>query len=123
MSRRTRAFSAGDIVLVPHAPFSDHSQTKARPALIISTDSFNRSHPDVVCLAISSRLRPDDPCAVTIVQGSKYFAGTGLKRSSMVKCAAVFAYQADRVARRLGRGSHGLLAEVREVLARIIGIE
>lgn len=44
----------GDVVLVPF-PFSDQSGLKKRPALIASSNDYNREHPDVVILAVTSR--------------------------------------------------------------------
>ena len=114
--------SRGDIVLVPHAPFSNQTQTKARPALVLSTVEFNRSQADVVCAAISSQIRPEDPHRVDILEGSSAFPSTGLKRTSCVKCAAVFAYRAALIQRRLGRATDPTMVEVSTVLRRILGL-
>lgn len=42
-----------DIVLVPF-PFTDQTGNKRRPALIISSDEFNRESQDIIALAITS---------------------------------------------------------------------
>jgi mRNA-degrading endonuclease toxin of MazEF toxin-antitoxin module len=116
------ALDRGDIVLVEHAPFSNHLETKARPALILSANDFNRSQPDVVCAAISSRIRPDDPYRVDILEDSPAFGATRLRRSSCVKCAAIFAYRASLIRRRLGRAPQSVMDEVAIVTRRILGL-
>lgn len=37
-------------------PFSNLEETKARPALVVSQDSYNREHPDVLICAVTSNL-------------------------------------------------------------------
>jgi mRNA interferase MazF len=44
-----------DIILI-HFPFSDLSGIKVRPALVISKNSYNDYHPDVIVLALTSNL-------------------------------------------------------------------
>ena len=48
----------GDIVLVPY-PFSDLTETKKRPAIVISNSKINKSH-DVILAAITSTVYNDD---------------------------------------------------------------
>ena len=51
----TTTYKRGDVVLVPF-PFTDLSSSKRRPALIISSDSFNASNQDVILVAITSQI-------------------------------------------------------------------
>lgn len=44
----------GDIVIVPF-PFTDFSTSKQRPALVISSDVFNRSREDAILVALTSQ--------------------------------------------------------------------
>ena len=50
-------YEFGDVVLVPF-PFTNQSASKKRPAVIVSTGSYNRDKPDVVVMAITSQFRP-----------------------------------------------------------------
>ena len=50
------AYSFGDIVLVPFA-FTDQSSVKKRPAVVVSSDAYNRKHPDIIIMAVTSRMR------------------------------------------------------------------
>jgi mRNA interferase MazF len=51
----TTTYSFGDVVLVPF-PFTDQSASKKRPAVIVSSDSYNKARPDVILMAITSQL-------------------------------------------------------------------
>jgi mRNA interferase MazF len=48
--------SFGDVVLVPF-PFTDQSGAKKRPAVIVSSSSYNASRRDLVIMAITSQVR------------------------------------------------------------------
>jgi len=45
-------YNKGDVVLVPF-PFSDQTTTKKRPAVIISSDTYNDTSQDIVIMAIT----------------------------------------------------------------------
>jgi mRNA interferase MazF len=51
------ALHFGDVIVVPF-PFTDQSATKKRPAVVVSSDSYQRERPDVILMAITSQLRP-----------------------------------------------------------------
>jgi mRNA interferase MazF len=52
-------YSFGDIVLVPF-PFTDQSAVKKRPAVIASSDTYNRYRPDIIVMAVTSQLQSAD---------------------------------------------------------------
>ena len=52
-------YERGDVVLVPF-PFSDQSASKKRPAVIISSDRYNKLSSDVVIMAITSKTHKAD---------------------------------------------------------------
>ena len=122
MTRGVPDFDAGEIVLIPHAPFSDQLATKARPSLIVSSKNFNSTHADVVCIAISSRMREHDPYTVEVYPSSDGFLTTGLKCASSLKCGAIFAYSTWHIRRRLGRLPAPVLEQVRGVLSAMLGL-
>ena len=49
------SYRRGDIVLVPF-DFTDRSGSKWRPAVVISSDRYNRETPDVVIASITANL-------------------------------------------------------------------
>jgi mRNA interferase MazF len=50
-------YEFGAIVLVPF-PFTDHSASKRRPAVVVYKDAYNRARPDVVVMTVTSQHRP-----------------------------------------------------------------
>ena len=50
------ALAFGDVVLVPF-PFTDQTNTKQRPAVVISSAAYNAAKPDIILMAITSQLR------------------------------------------------------------------
>ncbi len=39
-------------------PFTNQASSKKRPAVIVSSEAYNRAKPDMVVMAITSQLRP-----------------------------------------------------------------
>lgn len=52
----TTTYSFGDVVLVPF-PFTNQTQTKKRPAVVVSSSAYNAGRLDVVLMAITSQVR------------------------------------------------------------------
>jgi mRNA interferase MazF len=48
------SYKFGDIVLVPF-PFTNQTSTKKRPAVVVSSERYNREHPDIIMMAITSQ--------------------------------------------------------------------
>ena len=107
----------GDIYLVSY-PFTDHSGTKVRPVVIVSSDEFNQGD-DVVVLPISSAPDSTDPYSLSISQTSPHFSATGLRCESAMKWTKPLTISRRVVQRRLGTLDHGLLADVRERLISV----
>lgn len=71
----------GDIVLVPF-PFTDQTSTKKRPAVVVSSEYYNRKHPDVVMMAITTQTKASllsDHRVITNWQSA------GLLKASVIK--------------------------------------
>jgi mRNA interferase MazF len=49
-------YSFGDVVLVPF-PYTEQTTTKKRPAVIVSSASYNGSRPDLILMAVTSQIR------------------------------------------------------------------
>jgi mRNA interferase MazF len=52
----TTNYNFGDVVLVPF-PFTDQTGTKKRPAVIVSSATYNNARRDLLLMAITSRLK------------------------------------------------------------------
>ena len=107
----TTAYSFGDVVLVPF-PFTNQSAAKRRPAVVISTSSYNRERPDVIIMAVTSQMRAAG--AVTDIQ-IKEWKEAGLLKPSVVK-PIITTIEQSLLLRRLGR----LQALDQDLLQRIL---
>lgn len=104
-------FEFDDVVLVPF-PFTDQSTTKKRPAVVVSASAYNTERPDVIVMAVTSQLRPENRFDIPL-QG---WREAQLLKPSVVKPVIATIEQA-LVIRRLGR----LGAEDRRVLTERLG--
>lgn len=55
MMQPTIHYKPGDVILIPF-PFTDFSTLKQRPALVISSSTFNESQSDIIVAAITSHI-------------------------------------------------------------------
>jgi mRNA interferase MazF len=90
----------GEIVLLSF-PFTDLQTTKVRPALVVSSDSFNKIGKDTVFIFITSK-QYDDPFDIRLEQGCSGFKSTGLKMSSTLRISKIMCLERSLVRRRLG---------------------
>jgi len=49
-------YEFGDVALVPF-PFTDRTAGKQRPAVIVCSGAYIHEHPDLVLMAVTSRIR------------------------------------------------------------------
>ena len=94
----TTVYSFGDVVLVPF-PFTDQTTEKRRPAVVISSEAYQRSRPDIILMAITSRL-PASAGLGELPIGT--WRKAGLLRPSVIK-PIITTIEKHLVLRRLGR--------------------
>lgn len=102
-------YSAGDVVVVPF-PFDDGSGEKRRPALVVSTEAFNRRLDRVILV----------PITTTRVPATTYLA-VELERGSLPAQCNVLPDHVNTLSQRLiaakvGRVAQPLLAKVLRVV-------
>lgn len=106
----------GDVVLVPF-PFTDRSASKRRPAIVVSSDAYNRRRADVIVLAVTSQSRPSRPSGEAAVLD---WQAAGLLKPSVFK-PLLLTIQRGLVLRRLGRLTMRDRQAVRSILDQILG--
>ncbi|MFN9676021.1 MAG: type II toxin-antitoxin system PemK/MazF family toxin [Betaproteobacteria bacterium] len=109
-------YAFGDVILVPF-PFTDQSTTKQRPAVVISSSSYNSQRPDLILLAITSQVR------ATLSFGEALVANlqtAGLIKPSVFK-PLVTTIEQSLVIKRLGRLSTNDTALLRAGIEKIVG--
>ena len=89
-----------DIVLVPF-PFSDLSNQKVRPVLILSNNEYNKLSADVLVCGLTANLKPS-PYSIIIEVTDVEESGT-LKHKSKVKADAVVSLEQSLLVKRIAR--------------------
>ena len=106
----------GTVILVPF-PFTDQSASKKRPAVVVSSEGYNATRPDVIVMAVTSQLRA---ASGTNELHLAKWQEAGLLKPSAIKPVIATLEQAlvDKV---LGVLDDGDQAELRAMIARILG--
>ncbi len=74
-------YKFGDVVLVPF-PFTNQSTTKKRPAIIISSEDYNRCKPDLILIAVTSNAKTDLQFGEVFIDE---WSAAGLIKPSIIK--------------------------------------
>lgn len=109
----TIAYKFGDLVLVPF-PFTDQTGIKKRPAIVVSSEAYQHQRPDVVLMAVTSRiLQPAGNLGeVLIIEWQK----AGLPKASLIK--PVFTtIEKKLILRKLGELQESDRAALRQTLS------
>lgn len=113
----TTVYRFGDLVLVPF-PFTDQTGTKKRPAVVVSSEVYHRTHIDVVVMAVTSQiLRPANVVGeVLIIDWQR----AGLPKASLIK--PVFAtLEHSLILRKLGDLQEPDKQALRQALLQVLG--
>lgn len=112
----TTGFEFGDLVLVSF-PFSDQLGNKKRPAVVVSSDAYNRKRLDVILMAVTSQVRRAPGFGDVVIRD---WEGAGLLKPSAVK-PVMFTAEKQVVLKRLGHLKFEDQQAVRKVISTIIG--
>ena len=113
----SKVLKRGVIVLVPF-PFTDLTVIKLRPVLVISC-----YRQDIIVVAVSSVVVNYDKKTDIIIQSSDAgFSRTGLKQSSVIKCAKIATLDKAIVIGVLGIAPSDLQRQVDQKLRAILEI-
>ena len=107
----TTPYNFGDVVLVGF-PFTNLQTTKKRPAVIVSSQSYQQNRPDVILMAITSQVRQPLATGEAILQD---WQAAGLVKPSVLK-PLIATIEQNRLVKTMGR----LSAADREGLGKVI---
>ena len=93
-------YRRGDIIAVPYE-YSDLTGGKVRPALIVSSDSYNLARPDVVAAGITSQIGNVGPYDHVLAD----WAAAGLRYPSLVR-GRLLTIEQTLIRRSVGRLSY-----------------
>ncbi len=116
----TTTYKRGDVVVV-NVPFTGQTGSKARPAVVISAETFHRRLPDVVVCPVSSQPRyfQDPGAADRPLDG---WREAGLRHPSTARISNLLSVEKALVRRVLGRLSTADLNALSDVLRRALGL-
>jgi mRNA interferase MazF len=109
-------FEFGDIILVPF-PFTDQSATKKRPAVVISSKPYNQGRPDLIIMAVTSKIKPISIIGEVIIQD---WQEAGLLKPSAIK-PVVTTIEKPLVIKTMGRLNDNDRIALQESLKAILG--
>lgn len=112
----TTGYNFGDVVLVPF-PFTDQTRVKKRPAVVVSSASYNSTRLDLIVMAVTSQIRPAAGVGeVTVTEWRK----AGLLKASVIK-PVVTTIEKGLVLKKLGQLEATDQAALQSALRTILG--
>ena len=108
-------YKFGDVILVPF-PFTDGSSSKKRPAIVISSDDYDRSKPDVILIAVTSQVNIELQFGEILVTD---WSAAGLLKPSIIK-PVIATVEKNLVIRKLGELKSPDLEALENILQQII---
>ena len=112
----TTVYNFGDVILVPF-PFTDQTAAKRRPAVVVSSDGYNKARPDLILMAITGHLSGYPRIGEVIVSDWK---GAGLLKASTIK-PILTSLEKSLIIRTLGKLSQPDLVAIRDAMKMILG--
>ena len=106
-----------EIVLIP-VPFTDLSSTKRRPVLILSSDTHNRSSPDILVAAITSNFA--STTAGLIIDTPDMEIGA-LPHRSLVRADKIYTLSQKLIIKSYGCLNQRALNDVLALLDAVLG--
>lgn len=110
------SYKQREIILVPF-PFSDLSQIKKRPVLIISNDSYNQTHDDVLVCIITSKHYEDN---YSILLENEDLDFGVLPESSVIKVHKIFSIHKTKIIKKFSSITPSLYQKVCEKIINLI---
>ncbi len=110
-------YNKGDVILVPF-PFSDQTTTKKRPAVIVSSDTYNNISQDIVIMALTGQTRSHIGIGEFLIED---WRGAGLLKPSAVK-SAISTIEQRLVMKILGRLSSKDLSTLEKALKELLDL-
>jgi mRNA interferase MazF len=112
----TTAYSFGDVVLVPF-PFTDQTAIKKRPAVVVSSDAYNKTRPDVILMAITGHVSGYSRIGERVV---RHWKAAGLLKASTIK-PILTTIEKGLIVRALGKLDQVDLVGLRDSIKNILG--
>jgi mRNA interferase MazF len=109
-------YSFGNVVLVPF-PFTDQTGKKQRPAVVVSSDRYQRERPDLILMPITSQNPGSTRFGDVPVSDTQ---AAGLLMPGVIK-PILFTVEATLVRKTLGQLDNDDQRAVRHTIAQLVG--
>jgi mRNA interferase MazF len=109
-------YEFGDVVLVPF-PFTNQTTQKKRPAVVVSSNSYNQLRPDVILIAVTSQISLQTQIGETIIGN---WPSAGLIKPSAIK-PVLTTLEKTLIIKKLGKLELDDRTILNEVLNTIMG--
>jgi mRNA interferase MazF len=110
----------GDIVLALF-PFSDLSQTKLRPAVVLWADEANQDI--TICFVSSQGINQVSADEFVLQPSDSEFMATGLKVVSKVRVTKIVTLARKLITRRLGNLENTYIAKLNQTMIRVFKLD
>ena len=104
-----------DIVLLPY-PFSDQEESKVRPALVVSNDSFNRKSEDIIVVPLTAIIK-DEPHSILISQED--LSSGKLLKPSRIRADKIFTIHKSLVIMEIGSVNNKTFEKIKEEILKL----
>ena len=111
-------FRQGEIVII-NLPFSDLSGSKNRPALIISSNEFNKNNQDIIALKITSSYF-NTKWELKLVNND--LKSGKLKKQSYIDTGFIYTIEKSLITHNIGSITNSLLTEVKSKLKNVLNL-
>lgn len=109
-------YKQGDIILI-RMPFSDLTNSKQRPVLVISNDNYNSKTEDIVIAAITSKLGGFEH---SVRIDTKDLTEGKLKVTSEIRADKIYTLSKSIVRRKFGQVNVEIIESVRKKINNLI---
>ena len=126
MSSRTSNYRKGDVVLVsfPYTTDEGQTQTKRRPAVIISNDYNNTRLDDVLLVPLTSNVSRAgrEPTQVVVQMDSPEGKEAGLRLDSVIDCTVIATIPKTLLVNKIGQFPQEIMERVDQCLMIALSI-
>jgi mRNA interferase MazF len=105
-----------DIIMIPF-PYTDLTETKQRPAIIVSNNNYNDTLDDVVVCAVTSKFQRDEFCIELLDTNLDYGK---LPEVSFVKAHKLLTIHKSKIIKKYSRVKEDYFSTIQDRIADLI---
>jgi mRNA interferase MazF len=105
-----------DIIMIPF-PYTDLTETKQRPAIIVSNNNYNDTLDDVVVCAVTSKFQRDEFCIELLDTNLDYGK---LPEISFVKAHKLLTIHKSKIIKKYSRVKEDYFSTIQDRIADLI---